>query len=239
MTYINLTQSLALPSANGAATYIDQNWVTLNETTFMGRHFFSRAVQLTCIPVFFTAMALDTIIGVGVGVGAVCTLGRHIPTSCFAINHLNSADYLFAGFYEHFLRAINPKAQFSDEVENTMGFFPNLPIKRLAKLALSYRSSDNFLKQHVVSRLTYTLLAVSCVVTRIADAIICIVPVTLSVLTVGKFQSLNDVAYRTLQPSGILVDLFFCTIKILNPWNPMEMKGVVLHVTDHVADDVI
>lgn len=98
------------------------------------------------------------------------------------------------------------------------GFLSDLVINPLKDIARSCYNSDNFLKRHVASRLTYALLAVSCLVTRAVDGIIGIPAAGLSILTGGKFESLNNLAYRTLQAPGIINDLFYCTIKFINPW---------------------
>jgi hypothetical protein len=99
-----------------------------------------------------------------------------------------------------------------------------LVINSLKALARSCYKSDNFLKRHVASRLTYALLAVSCLATRVADGAIGVAAAGLSVLTGGNFESLNNLAYRTLQAPGIINDLFYCTIKFINPWTGTSDK---------------
>lgn len=175
----------------------------------------ARGAHLLLTPASFITSAVDTIIGLGAGLGAICTLGKNKQTFKVACNHLSSSDKLFVRPYVNFLKTINPEAKISGDGD---GFLSDLVINPLKNIARRCYNSDNFLKRHIASRLTYALLAVSCLVTRAVDGIIGIPAAGLSILTGGKFESLNNLAYRTLQAPGIINDLFYCTIKFINPW---------------------
>jgi hypothetical protein len=233
MSYSNVTYALIKPVEN----YVDSNWVRPVKTPFIKKHVLARGAHFVLAPASFITSAVDTIIGLGVGIGAICTLGKHYPTFKIAHNHLSGSRGLFVRPYKNLLQTINPEAKFSGDLANEShlvrqlrlakqakisgdgdGFLSDLVIDPLKDIARSCYNSDNFLKRHVASRLTYALLAISCLVTRVVDGIISIPVAGLSILTGGKFESLNNLAYRTLQAPGIINDLFYCTIKFINPW---------------------
>lgn len=233
MSYTNINSKLTRPVEN----YVDTNWVYSRETTFIKKHILARGAHFVLAPASLITSAVDTLVGLGVGIGSLCTLGKHEPTFKTAFNHLSGAQKLFVRPYVNLLQVINPEARFSGNwadrsfaerqfglVKQAMisgdgdGFLSNFVTKRLKNIARSCYNSDNFLKRHVASRLTYALLAISCLVTRVADGVIGIGAAGLSILTGGKFESLNNLAYRTLQAPGIIRDLFYCTIKFINPW---------------------
>ena len=233
MSYSNVTYATTKPAEH----YVDRNWVQSDETTFLKKHVLARGAHLLLTPASFITSAVDTIIGLGAGIGAICTLGKHRQTFKVASNHLSSSNKLFVRPYVNFLQTINPEAKFSGDAANQPyivrylglakqatisgdgdGFLSDLVINPLKDTARTCYNSDNFLKRHVASRLTYAVLAVSSLVTRAVDGIIGIPAAGLSVLTGGKFESLNNLAYRTLQAPGIINDLFYCTIKFINPW---------------------
>lgn len=236
MSYTNVTYASTKPAEH----YVDSNWVESDKTTFLKKHVLARGAHLLLAPASFITSAVDTIIGLGAGIGAICTLGKHQPTIKAAFNHLSSSNKLVVRPYVNILQTINPKAKFSGDLANQPyvvrylaqctdykppmisgdgdGFISDIVINSLKNVARACYNSDNFLKRHVASRLTYALLAVSCLVTRAIDGIIGIPAAGLSILTGGKFESLNNLAYRTLQAPGIINDLFYCTIKFINPW---------------------
>ncbi len=98
------------------------------------------------------------------------------------------------------------------------GFITHFVTDALKNIARDCYRSENLLIQHVASRLTYAVLAISSLVTRAVDGVIGIPAAGLAILTFGKIESLNNLAYRSLQTPGIVEDLFYCTIKIINPW---------------------
>ncbi|MBS4168512.1 hypothetical protein [Parachlamydia sp. AcF125] len=210
MAYTNITSASIKPIEN----YVSKNWVLSKKTNFLKKHVIARGAYLALVPSSFVTSALDTIVGLGTGVGVFLTLGKQQKTFTIAFNHLINTDRLVAQPYAHFLKMVNPKAEFSDE---RCGIITYPVAGALDKKAEKFSSSNNFLKRHVASRLTYALLAISCLVTRAVDGIIGIPTATLSVLTAGKFESLNKLAYRSLKAPGIIADLFGCTLNVIDP----------------------
>lgn len=54
--------------------------------------------------------------------------------------------------------------------------------------------------------------------TRVFDLVIGILAMTAALVTLGKVDVINNVAYRGLQVTGIVKDIFYNTTKMLNPW---------------------
>lgn len=240
MTYININCSSIKPTRN----YIEENWVHSNQTNFFKKQILARATFLVLAPSSLIIGAVDTIVGLGAAIGSLCTLGKHKPIFEAAISHLASSDKLVALPYLNILQTINPAATLMGDLSNepeeirslaeSRGFVPAMisadgngfitdrAIHSLKTIAKSCYNSENFLKRHVSSRLTYVLLAISCVVTRAVDGIIGVAAAALSILSMGQFISLNNLAYRSLQTTGIISDLFYCTIKFVNPWTGLS-----------------
>ncbi|MGE4574305.1 MULTISPECIES: hypothetical protein [Parachlamydia] len=231
MPYINLTHA----TTHALGNYVHKNWVHSENTNFFKKHVLARGLHLTLVPSSIVTSVIDTTIGLGIGIAVLATVGKHEKMTRFAFNHVFCASKLAVFPYVNFLQAINPKihflsneygkhANFAIEAKKCMisneGFgFTSDPFNfRLRKKASEYCDANSFFKRHVASRLTYALLALSCVVTRIADGIIGVPIAALSILTAGKFVFLNNLAYRTLQAPSIVGDLFYCTINCINPW---------------------
>jgi hypothetical protein len=226
MPYTNITHASIRPIEN----YVVRNWVISDQTNFLKRHIVARGAHFILSPASFITSSVDTIIGLVAGMGAICTLGKHRPTFKMAFEQLAGASQLLARPYVHILKTINPQARFSgDDSDRKVaisgdgeGFISNLIINPLKNVARECYNSDSVLKRHVASRLTYALLAISCLVTRAVDGLIGIPAAGLSILTGGKFEFLNNLAYRALQAPAIINDLFYCTIKFINPWAGVE-----------------
>jgi hypothetical protein len=234
-SYTNITNSLAV-SVDG---YIS-NWVRSKDC--FEKHVLARGGHLGLIPLFTITSVVDTIVGAGAGIVSIATGGTYKATCDFAMNHLDSSRNIVAYPYTNLLRTLNPEAKFPSSVASHSyfhsyrywsqtidqgselitndgdGFITSYVSDALKDVARSCRNSDNFFKRHIVSRLTYLLLAISSLITRVVDGIIGVIAAILSFLTLGKVGSINNVAFRALQAPGIVKDLFYCAIKCINPW---------------------
>jgi hypothetical protein len=216
---MSLNNILIFPAKN----YIHTNYVMADSVNQIKNPFLARVAYSTLIPGTFITSAIDTLFGLGLGIAAVCTLGSQKNVVEKAHKFLRSSPKLFVRPYANFLRVINPLSAKNSAFQKPLikksgdGFLSNFVIRPLIGFANHCTRSDNLLKREVVSRLTYVLLAISCIATRVLDGMICIPATILSIFTFGNCNSLNNLAYRSLQVTGIIQDLFFCTIRVMHP----------------------
>lgn len=210
MSYTNLSELILIP----AEKYVDQQLAFSDQASFFQNQILARGANLLLVPTSLITCALDTIVGIGAGIGTILTVGKHLPTCQFACNHIKQSFQLLPHVYASLLRAIHPQASLGDtKLKGVVGF-----VDPIWEKANTYSLSDHFLKRHVASRLTFALALVASVVTRAVDGIFGICFAALSLLTLGKIEKMNEVAYNTLKASGVIRDLFFSTLLILNPW---------------------
>ncbi|MCC5832854.1 MAG: hypothetical protein JJU12_07425 [Chlamydiales bacterium] len=180
-----------------------------------------RGAYLSLVPVSAITSIVDTAIGACAAIPALATAGKHKKTINFFFNFLESSFDIVSKPYVNLLKTLNPTAKLPpirgfDEVHP--GICTPYPSEKLDNLAENYFKSKNFFKKHVASRLTYVLLAITFVITRIVDGIIGLIAAAFSLITLGKLPFLNKTAYRGLCATGIIHDLFYCTLKVINPW---------------------
>ncbi len=229
MSYVSLTHSIIKP----AESYIKEHMDSSNLST--------KAAHLGLAALSFLTTSADSLIGMGAGFGTLLTYGKSKTVYKFSIYHLGSSKVVLLLPYKQLMEMINPEAKFPARVSKNAtpftkylgslaehqlpmitadgnGFVSDLFIEPIKDIARTCYNSDNFLKRHVASRLTYALLAISCIVTRVVDGIIGVPAGLLSLITGGSFESLNNLAFRALQAPAIIEDLTYCSIKILNPF---------------------
>lgn len=226
MSYVNLSYATVVR----ADLHIFSEYTHPSLSSIVDQHILARGGYLLLAPTSVITSALDIIVGLGAGIGAICTLGMHQPTLKVARYHLTSANQLAPRLYANLLRMIRPNARVNagdfpegdqetkDILKGKDGYLAAKVITPFRAFAKECYSSDNFLKRHVASRLTYALLAVACLVTRAVDGVIGIVAALFSLATLGQFRKLNIIAYRGLQAPGIISDLFYCVVKVINPY---------------------
>jgi len=197
-------------------------------TGFFKKHCLTRAILLATVPTYIVTSVVDLSIGVFAGFGALLTGGRYQPILDLAVIHLPSSKFIVALPYKHLLRAINLESKFPVFKKNRPsnqqpvvnydgnGLISHFVINYLEDVAKNVITSKNPFKRHIVSRLTYGLLALSVVITRVVDGIIGVIAGTFAILTYGKIGVLNNLAIRGLQAPHLIYDLFDCTIKIIN-----------------------
>lgn len=220
----------------------------------------------------FLTSGLDVVVGVFPGVVAfgnafLSNLSwQRIPFSnrCFfqAQKFLRGSAPLLPRCYEHAMKVLSPKAEFSEKtfaeswipqrfnnsgrrsvswvVKSGNGFFTNAVIgkeqydgsktPKLFKLQESANkciNSNKIFVRQIIARVNYLGLAVLLTLTRTLDAMVGIIAVPLSFFALllrgfdnGKCVSatLNNMAYRGLQAPAIINDLFYCTVKFIDPF---------------------
>lgn len=221
MSYTNLSNLLINPKEQ----YVRTNWDILERKTtrpldqnsycnicfngngsyFLKKHVLARIAHCVLTPFSLLTNLADTTIGIGSGIVSVFTAPLQNKISIFAMNHLDRSNSLLAQPYANLLSAINPNAKTPKN-------------KSLANLEpINVSSSDNFLQRCVVSRLSNTFLATFYLVGKVVCGVIGVLAATLSILTLGKLERINNMAFIYLQAPGIIKDLFHWAIKMVNP----------------------
>lgn len=186
-----------------------------NQANFFTRNILKRGAHLLLVPTTCIVSAIDAIIGTGASLAVILTAGKHKASYDFSKKFLLGYRALLILPYTNLLLAINPSSK------NPMTHKGGLLSKRVIPLstaAQNYRTSNNFITRHVVTRLTYVLIAVSSLVTRAVDGVIGALAATFSILCFGQSTYLNDLAFKGLQAPEIVSDLLICLIKCINPW---------------------
>jgi len=228
MSYFEFTNLITKPLSEAINEHLEPN-------SFKNKCL-NRAGRLLLIPVSTIACGLEAIVGLGSGFLSIVSLGTSKNLFKFSRKRLSSTYHIFVHPYVNFLKTINPKAKFSGKSpniylirvekkeepkiigEDQKHFLLGRVVFEVAKLANALSNSKNpFLEKHIASRCVYVILGVSCVIARVADAVIAVPAVSLSILALGTWESANNLAYRTLQAPGIITDLFFCSVCVLNP----------------------
>lgn len=174
----------------------------------------TRFVRCAVAPVFSLAWALDTLIGLGAGVASIFPLGEYRPSHKFVKEQLDASQRILVIPYFFFLKLLNPKVKDSDYTRLTKSLSDQ---HNNSDYLDDFLKSDQFLKRHVATRLSYSVLAVSISVVAAVQMVFAIPLAALSLLTVGKFEILNDSAEKCLLSVGVIQDLYEIARKIINP----------------------
>lgn len=226
--YINITTS----TITRATIYMDEHWIKPEDTPIK-KHVGSRLCSLALAPASVITSAADTIVGIFAGFGSIFTLGLHRPTYICAARYLASSPGIVSRPFAKMIKVLNPSAflEYSKKKKED-GSAPDKAFIQMQGKGLithyvfnitntAFRScanSEYWLMRHVVSRLTLLLSAVAHVISRVVDAIIGSIAAVFAFLTLGKVDSINHAAHRGLQLTGIIHDVFYHTMHLINPW---------------------
>ncbi len=216
MTYISVTHTLVDPIEKTAQTWADLG-ARENEDEEENLAY-SRCAYLGTVPLSIFAGAIDTLIGVGSGIGmwfTALTCGsseRHVVVREFAYKHLESSSGLLKKVYHGLIKTVNPLAAVREE----QGFAAGLVQETFVPIAKVCTLFGNPFIRYGASRLTLAMMFVCALVARVVDLAIGVIAALFSILTRGEFGALNNTALRNLQlPIG---DLFIIPTVIINPW---------------------
>jgi len=181
------------------------------------RGFKYRAANLAMAPITSAAAIVDTISGLFCTMGSAIALGIKDDLNQIAMHQLESSNKILSGAYLNLLEVINPESRV---VKNNSdpGLISSIVFPSIVNQAERFANSLSGVHKHITSRLTFALLAVSSLITRIADGVIGIIAATLSLITLGNSRRINTIAYRSLMAPGIIYDLSYCTLAIINPY---------------------
>ncbi len=222
--------------------------VKAKEKNFCDRHCVSRIGYFSLTPAYAITDTVDTLVGVVGGVLSALFGGTDKDSFNFAMHQLHHSNRLLVDCYVSILKTINPEATFSrsalamereDDAKDLMadsgfsnplvtaegcGFIAEVVNVRFRACAEACSKKPDFLSRHVFTRGIYFGLAIVTAIARVVDLIIGVIAMLLSFLTAGKFETINNVAYRALQAPGLLKDEFYCVIKMINPWAGRELS---------------
>lgn len=210
MDYFNVSRTILNP----INTSLRKNWVNSNQANAFEKQFLARGAYLGLAPLSFVTHVIDTVIGIGSGAGAIVTGGTQEAVNVFASNHLCASKSLLAIPYIYLLKAINVTADVNPTGD---GIVADFVIDSLKDIANDCLRSDNIFTRHVTSRLSYAVLAISALVARTVDGVIGVIAALFSFFTVGRYEFFNSLAMNGLGATGIINDLFCCTIRFINP----------------------
>lgn len=86
---------------------------------------------------------------------------------------------------------------------------------------------------HVTNRLMALGALIKIFFLRVIDTMICLFAVPAAILTLGKIEKVNSVAYSTLHFPFVLADIFFFAMKVINPW-----AGIQQDVNHGIEEEV-
>lgn len=191
------------------------------------KHVGARLAYFLGAPVTLIGRIVDVAAGIFLGLGAIITAGKCKPIFEGAVVELDSASKIFPRFYVYLIKTINPSAEFKSndatihvplEGDGYIAKFAHEELERLAGLV----STKGIFNRHVTARLIFFLLIIVSIITRIEDTVIGAAAVVASFLTLGKIASINHLAFRAFRPTAIVKDLFYYTVKMINPWAGMK-----------------
>lgn len=222
MSYINVTKLVAQPVNE---FLLDK--VLSGPQNSLQTHLVQRGVHLVICPLALVANAIDTVAGIVLGIGAICTLGKHPALLKASLNHLCNSANLVARPYVNLVRAINPQAVFDEDDESRSSCIADwrdsLHSYFIANVG-EYKNSENFLEKHVTLRLAYGVLAVATLATRAVEGIFSIPVATVAILAAGKLTRANNLAYKTLSSPRMIEEFVVYSIKCINPWVKADLE---------------
>ncbi len=212
-----------------ATHFILRNYIQVNlsnSDSLFKSQVLTRVAYLSLAFLNIITGSVNATAGVLTGSLNILTAGKKHSLHKITLAQLCNTRLTLSLFYLNGLRVLNPHARLCNYIpKNSLelsfdgnGLFAGRVNTLIQDLSAQCNTSKNFLKKQVISRLTYVLLAVASLVTRAVDAVIGIIAAVFSILTLGKFNTINTIAFRGLQVPGIVDDLFYCAVKIINPW---------------------
>ncbi|MBS0615527.1 MAG: hypothetical protein JSR58_03125 [Verrucomicrobia bacterium] len=184
----------------------------------------ARVLSLKLIPVQTFYCALDLIAAAGSVVSLIATGAVDVEVVAFTCRHYAMGVKVIAYPFVDLLRAINPQAPFVFEPsqENVLKdeeqFLKTFPADRVFTWVDPYIQQGIKEKRLEKVRLLYVALAIALIVIRCLEMIVSPFAVGLSILSKGKWEIVNTVAFCTLQAMPNMVfETAGCFIKLLNP----------------------
>lgn len=221
-----MANTLSRELVRAADRVVYRNWV---DEGCLRHSIGARAVYLALAPVSLVTSAADLVFGSILAAKGCIHLGCNEFYVEQSLNQLYSARKIFTRPYMNLVKFVNPSIRFKlDDDDNDRisykgnGFFSFHLVSLFNKCGIDqyFRNLDNFFARNISTRLCSGLMVVALIIARTADGIISVPTCAVSILTAGKFQALNNLAYRTSQAfGGVFYDITVCIFCVINPWN--------------------
>lgn len=195
------------------------------------RHVGKRLLHVGFIPSSAIANILDGILGMKDGIKFIFGGASDNEGWESAQRRLDCLDTCLSNIFKHSILALNIYAKFSPEMSNEErrhAVLENQKIEEPPRISMEgygiltnyfvysmltdYALSDK--RSMIASNLTFIIMAPTAVLTRITDLAIGILAVVGALCTLGRNPSINHLAFRGLQITGIFHDLFNCGASI-------------------------
>lgn len=185
----------------------------------------SYITHLGLIPASLITKIFDTLAGIPAAALTICSFGTIQGINTFTESNLKEIENVIAAPLYHLVKLFNPQIKVSPSKESRFMFIHGL--EAVCHKAFECSTSENFIERHIYSRSTYIMLAVALTIATTVD-IVSIVPLgTITLISCGKFKIINDYTFRALKFPGIIYDLFFCVVKILNPTSTLRDRALI------------
>lgn len=156
-----------------------------------------------------------SLIGIVASALSLLSLGSDPEINKYASSLTGKSATILTNLFESIMKVVNPNFKGRATFDN--GFFFNKVTMQIHSLALQTSKSADFLKRHIVSRLGFAVYTVASVASRIADLALGIIGISLSVLTFGCVNDINNFAMSQLSFLGIIGNVCHGIRYVINP----------------------
>ncbi len=177
-----------------------------------------RALNLALLPprmLFFTVyLGGRTCVGVAANVLATATFGKYYSLIEYSELTKDSI-HVLTGNYSAIMEVVNPDVSL-DNLK--MGFLSRYLAKPIFDKACKSASNDkSILEKHVIARGAFAIGGIVAVVTKTIDLAIGIFAASISLVTLGVFKEVNQIALDHLSSLSLVSDLSASFTGIINP----------------------
>lgn len=179
---------------------------------------YSRVIYFSAIFVSPITAIVDGLIGIVTIPRAIFTLRTTSGRSNFlftVIQLQQSGEQLLALPFTALLKTLNPS---NDEKPSTLSSIPEVFKNWGIEKAEEMRNSENLLVRRIASRVTYFMILIGLILLKTLGIGVAAIAVPLSLLSFGNWSRMNAVAISALKFPTIIHDIFYFTVKTLNPW---------------------
>jgi hypothetical protein len=177
---------------------------------------------LSVIPISLLTTSVDIVTSLACRIFSLITLGTQTNVNKTALEIGCSSHFLLTIPYMCLFRAIRLLND-EDETFSWDRLFKKIFISIENEISDFSQSTSSFLERHVITRLGYTLLSLATLIASVGEAIIAAMFVPVAFLTAicdsqhPTCISINLLALRALMFTGVISDLGYYILKIINP----------------------